>query len=158
MDFRVTSEMRNQRGFIARFAWFMSTYFSVIILAVSYVFYGTAFALIDKEYQFVLALASPFIKDFFTKLILEVAYRSAGEGSRGKKTIKIPIAHYMTTKHTVFLAIIVGGVAVPQTTYTLLAIDFVKAIYEGLKILKKAKASGGQDKAEIEGKFHLSHY
>ena len=150
-NFRIPSAMRKSDGFIARFAWFMSTYFSVITLAVTYVFYGTAFALIDKEYQFVLALASPFIKDFFTKLLLEVAFRSAGKGSRGKKTIKVPIGHYMTTKHTVFLAIIVGGVAVPQTTYTLMAVDFVMAMYKGLQILKKAKKSGDQNRSEIEG-------
>ena len=77
--------------------------------------------------------------------------RSAGEGSRGKNTIQISIEHYMTTKHTVFLSIIVGGVASPQTTYTLAAADFVMYMYDGFKIVRKHKKNGGRNSSEIDG-------
>ena len=149
---RVPKSTRAQAGFKTRFAWFSSTYLAVIILAISYGLFGTAFGVIPREYQWILALASPFIRDFFKRFLLEVAYRSAGEGSRGKKSIKYAIAHYMTTKHAVFLAIIVGGVSTPETTYCLMAVDFIKAMYDGIKIVVKSK-KGLASKSDLKGRF-----
>ena len=41
----------------------------------------------------------------------------------------------MTTKHAVFLAIIVGGVSTPVTTYCIIATDYAANLYKGLKII-----------------------
>ena len=150
--FRVSKSTRAQAGFKTRFAWFSSTYLAVIILAISYGLFGTAFGVIPREYQWILALVSPFVRDFFKRILLEVAYRSAGEGSRGKKSIRYSIGHYMTTKHSVFLAIVVGGVSTPETTYCLMAVDFIKAIYDGIKIVVKSK-QGSASNSDLKGKL-----
>ena len=118
----------------------------------TYLGYGTAFGVIPREYQWILALVNPFIRDIFKTVILEIAYRSAGEGSRGKKSIKYTIAHYMATKHAVFLAIVVGGVSTPETTYCLMAVDFIKAMYDGIKIVVKSK-KGLASNSDLKGEF-----
>ena len=108
----------------------------VIVASVwGYAFFGSAFATIPQEYQWILGLVSPFMKDLFSKLLLKVCYKSAGEGSNGKHSIQFPCLHYMTTKHAVFLAIIVGGVSTPVTTYCIIATDYAANLYKGLKII-----------------------
>ena len=58
----------------------------------------------------------------------------------------------MTTKHAVFLAIVVGGVSTPETTYCLMAVDFIKAMYDGIKIVVKSK-KGLASKSDLKGRF-----
>ena len=60
----------------------------------------------------------------------------------------------MVTKHAVFLAIVVSGVATPETTYCLMAVDFVKAMYSGYEIVVSAK--NGKDVAELEGTLFVN--
>ena len=151
--FRIPKSTRVQQGFKTRFAWFSSSYLAVITGHMTYLGYGTAFGVIPREYQWILALANPFIRDIFKTVLLEVAYRSAGEGSRGKKSINYVITHYTTTKHAVFLAIMVGGVSTPATTYCLMAVDFVEAMYDGIKIVVKSK-KGLASKSDLKGKFY----
>ena len=150
--FRIPKSTRAQAGFKTRFVWFSSTYLAVIILAISYGLFGTAFGVIPREHQWILALASPFLREFFKRVLLEVAYHSAGEGSRGKKSIRCTIAHYMTTKHTVFLAIVVGGVSTPESTYCFMAVDFIKAMYDGIKIVVKSKKGLASD-SDLKGRI-----
>ena len=140
-----------QKGFLERFAWFAITFFVVISHGMGYAIFGSAFATVPREYQWILAILSPLVKDFYNKIIVEVAYKSAGKTSRGKRSIRYPVGHNMVTKHAVFLAIVVSGVASPETTYCLMAVDFVKAMYSGYKIVVSAK--NGKDVADLEGMY-----
>ena len=113
--------------------------------------YGSAFVKAPRKYQWILALFNPIFPMFFTKFILEVAYRSAGESSKGKKTIKNLAAHYVSTKHAMFLGAIVGGVATPESSLCIMATDLAKALNSGWKIIKKQKSNP----ENIEGNFFI---
>ena len=117
----------------------------ILIVVWLYAFFGTTFVKVPQEYQWLLALFSPFVRDICTKLMLEVAYGSAGKDSRGKYSVKFPVVQYVASKHAVFLAVIVGGVATPESSYIIMATDFAKTIYSGGKIIYMAKNSNGND-------------
>ena len=110
--------------------------------------FGTAFVKVPKHYQWILALLSPFVKDLAAKLMLAVAFKSAGKENKGKYSVKFPALHYVTTKHAVFLAIIVGGVATPATSICIMATDFAKTLQSTWKIIRKYKNDPDSD---IEG-------
>ena len=49
------------------------------------------------------------------------------------------------------MAVIVGGVATPATSYCIMAIDFCKAMQKGMKIIKKFRNDPNMNRSEIEG-------
>ena len=53
------------------------------------------------------------------------------------KSTNLLVQHYLSTKHAIFLAIIVGGLATPSTNYFIVAIDTVFAVFDGWKVVRK---------------------
>ena len=121
------------------------------MIVYAYGMFGIAFAKVPQELQWILGLLSPYAKDFSTKILFKVSSKSADPGSQGRYSIKLPIVHYITSKHAVFLAVIVGNVATPLTTYCILFLDFAKTIYSTLKIIRKKR--NGEN---AEGKITFS--
>ena len=59
------------------------------------------------------------------------------------------------------MAVIVGGVATPVTSYCIMAIDFCKAMQKGMKIIKKFRNDPNMNRSDIEGidfKFSVETY
>ena len=104
--------------------------------------FGTAFIYIPREYQWLLALISPLIREFFVRFSLEISYKSAGNGSRGAYSVKFPCMHYMESRHATVLAIILGGVATQTSSYCIIGMDFAINIYHGLRIVYRFKQGG----------------
>ena len=116
----------------------------------AYGVFGTAFVNVLQEYQWILALISPLAPYMALKLLRKVTYKAAGQaGFERTRSINFLTQHYITTKHAVFLAVIVGGVATPVTSACLMAVDFGKTMLAGWKILKKFKTN-----PDVEGKFY----
>ena len=143
---------RNLDGFKKRYAWHFSQILALLLVLWGYAIFGTAFVKVPPNYQWILALLSPFVRDLAAKLMLAVAYKSAGNENVGTYSVKFPALHYVTTKHTVFLAIIVGGVATPATSFCIMATDFAKTLHSTWKIIRKCKNDPDSD---IEGKIFL---
>ena len=120
---------------------------STIFLTWGYAVYGSAFIKVPNQYQWILALLNPYVRDFFSKFISHVAKQSAGDDN---KTTQILTAHYVTTKHAIFLGAIISGVATPESSVCILLTDLSKALYSGWKIIKKSKLG-----ANIEGKERI---
>ena len=126
-----------------RFAWHLSRILALIFVAWGYGVLGSAFVGASPEYQWILGLLTPIPREIFAKLLLKVIYKAAGDGSQGNKWIEFLTQHYVLTKHAVFLAVIVGGVATPATNYCIVAVDFAEAMIDGLKVIRKY--NHGQD-------------
>ena len=47
-----------------RYGWYFATMWAWIATGYLYAFYGTAFATVPKEYQWILGLLNPLVKDF----------------------------------------------------------------------------------------------
>ena len=56
----------------------------------------------------------------------------------------------METRHCLFLAVMLGSVANPVTTYCVIGMDFAINIYHGYRIVKLAKLKGKDD---YDGRF-----
>ena len=124
--------------FKIRFAWFVSITLVLITIVWSYSTLGSAYVNVQPEYQWILAFLNPLVREINFKLLHYVTCKAAGsdEGSSGK-SIKILTRHYAFVKHAVFLAVIVGGVATPTTNYCIASIDFIEAMFDCLKIIRK---------------------
>ena len=133
--FRLSKEDRAKSVMKKRYIWhFCQNTTVTLTVIIGYGILGSAFIKVPQEYQWILALIAPFVRDATSRTITFFVSKAAGTESE-KSTILVK--HYVSTKHTIFLAVIVGGVATPATTYTILATDLVMAIYPGLKILRK---------------------
>ena len=112
------------------------TYLSQILVLIvanwGYSVLGSGFVNISEEYQWTLALLTPFIKDLYSKALY---------GAEDNKSIKFLTQHYVITKHAIFLAVMIGGVSTPTTSLCIMAIDFAKTMQSGWKIIKKHKTN-----------------
>ena len=129
----------NESGIKKRYAWHLSQVIFVLFLTWGYSVYGTAFVQVPTEYQWILALLNPFVRDFYSKLYAKVALKASGEEYKDKRSIKLLVAHYVSTKHAIFLAIIVGGVATPASSICIMGTDFAKTLHTTWKMIRKAK-------------------
>ena len=136
MLFRITLDQSNIK---TRYAWFLGRYFVIFFAIWSYQIFGFAFVNFPTDYQWILAFFTPFARYIFANLLQKVIKKAAGEGCPKEKWIQFLLIHYVTTRHTIFLAVIVGGVSTPETSYCIVAIDFVKVIQSGWKIIQKYK-------------------
>ena len=148
--FRLENEARQHSAIKVRYAWFWAKVGFIILVMTGYGAFGNAFANVPQEYQWILGLLSPIAKDLSLKLLIKIVYKSAGLGSTGAKSCKFPVIHYITTKHAVFLAIVVGNVSTPLTTYCIIATDFAKTVYTALKIIRNKRRG-----KNVEGKHWL---
>ena len=136
-----------------RYGWyFLQSLVMIIVNAMGYGVLGSLFVKIPQDYQWILALCTPLVKDAVTKIVLAVSFKSAGKDAYGKASVKFPAIHYVSTKHAIFLAVIVGGVATPATSFCIIVTDFLKAIYTGWKITRKFKTN-----QNIDGQYHLDY-
>ena len=106
-----------------RFAWYVLAAVGVIPLSSwGYSVLGYIFGLAPLEYQWVLGLLSPLVREMFVWMLQEVSYKGAGEGSRGIYSIRLSTSHYMEVRHAIFLAVILGSIATPATSYCIIGL------------------------------------
>ena len=129
------------------------TSYSSILAAWGYLGLGTAFAVVPLDYQWILGIILPLVREFFVWNLTAVSNRAAGEQSRNSYTLRFTCSHYMETRHAIFLAIMMGNAA-DTTVYTTLGIDFVLNIYHGMQIIyKKINAVTPEAIKEVNGKY-----
>ena len=121
-----------------------------------YVFFSTVFVNMPLEYQWILALICPLVRELFAWILLSVTYKAVG-GSCEFHGPKLATLHYIESKHGLFLAVMVGSVASPLSTWIILGMDFVIDIYHGFKIVYMLKSSKEEEK-NIEGKCWFLSY
>ena len=124
------------QGLWSKLLWFVA----ISVLNVVYVWVYSALAsgltTISQEYQWILAIAIPLMREISVWTSVNACSKTAG----GAVPHKLTVSHYLEARCAVFLSIILGGIATPESTYCLLAIDFIINIYHGLKIVRKYNA------------------
>ena len=131
--FRFSETTLENPDFKIRYAWHVSQIIVLLIGVWGYGIFGSAFANAQPEYQWILALFNPLLRDINFKLLHYVTYKTARKvGDSSEKSVKTLTQHYVYCKHAIFLAVIVGGVATPTTNYCIATVDFIKAIIDCL--------------------------
>ena len=126
------------------------------MIVLGYAILGSAFVKISSDNQWILAFVTPLIRETITKILIFFVCKAAG--SKSERSV-ILAKHYVSTKHAIFLTIIVGGVATPDTTYAIIATDFIMAIYQGLRIVRKQRKginAKGDDITDLLLNLYLS--
>ena len=135
--FRFSETTLEHPDFKRRYAWYLSQFIVILIVVWGYGIFGSAFANAQPEYQWILALFNPLLREINFKLLKYVVCKTAGAGDYSGKSVEIITQHYVYCKHAIFLAVIVGGVATPTTNYCIAAMDFIEAIIDCLRIIRK---------------------
>ena len=146
--------VRTDSHFKKRFGFFFVSQTLRPITAWSYGFLGTAFLNAPKEYQWMIGIFTPLVRELFVWTLLEVSYKASGisnltrliqdnHGTHSKypKKLKISCIHYMGSRHALFLAVVMGSIATSVTTNIIIALDFIINVYLALKIIYLLKYS-----------------
>ena len=138
--FRVSARILDDPDFKKRYAWYLSELLVLLIGIWGYGVLGSAFVNANPDYQWILAFVSPLIREMNFKLLYYVTLKAAGKEEAlitSGNSIRILTQHYAYAKHAVFLAVTVGGVATSTTNYCIAGIDFLEAMFDCFKIIRK---------------------
>ena len=152
-SFRVSEDISKAPDFTQRFAWFVLQFAIILANVWFYTVFGTAFAYVPPNYQWLLGLITPIPRILSTKLLLFACYKSAGKEKEGKYSIRYTCLHYIETKHVVFCSIIIGGIATRSTMYCILGMRCILSIYKCWKVIKSRSDEGTCP--ELESKIIL---
>ena len=133
---------RINKDFQIRFGYFVFILIGVLIISSwGYVGVGNAFGRTPQEYQWIVGLLTPLVVHFNVWFLQKVAHLASGENipNSQKRNIMLTCLHYMETRHALFLAIMVGSISTPTTTYVILGITTVQNVYKCISIVRKAK-------------------
>ena len=146
--------VRSDSHFKKRFGFYFVAQCLRPITAWLYGFLGTAFLKAPKEYQWIIAIFTPLVREIFVWTLLEVSYRASGisnltrliQGTHGSHSkypqkLKLSCIHYMGSRHALFLAVVMGSVATSATTNVIIALDFAINVYLALNIIYLLKYS-----------------
>ena len=114
-----------------RFAWYVLCAAGVIpVMTWGYSVLGFVFAIFPRDYQWILGVLSPLVREMFIWMIQETVYRGGGKGARNKYSIRLSSSYYMETRHAIFLAIILGSIATPITCYCVIGIKIAYSCFQ----------------------------
>ena len=130
------SSFRQQPESLKRYFWFWVLVGVLIARIWIYAFFGVIFSTVPKEYQMILGLISPLLREIVTFLLTRASNKAAGEDVDEKNSIKFACAHYAETTHAIAIAIIISGAASTESTLCILGMDFLINIYHGIKIIR----------------------
>ena len=116
--------------------WLLGMYCLGLFYVWVYSTLATELSRIQPEYQWILILVVPVVREVSVWTFHKASHNAAGESLPTKMTLNC----YYETRYVVFVAIFLGSIATPESSYTLIAADFLTNLYRGLMIVKKSKA------------------
>ena len=91
---------------------------------------------VPQEYQWIFAVLSPLLREYG----IWIETKMSSMASSGVAPHKLVARHFIETRHTVVMSIILDGRATPESSFCIIAMDFLLNIYHGLKIVRKSNA------------------
>ena len=135
-----------------RYFWFWVLVGVLIARIWIYAFFGVLFSIVPKEYQLILGLISPLLREIVKFLLTRACNKAAGEDAYEKNSTKFACAHYAETTHAIAIAIIISGAASTESTLCILGMDFLINIYHGIKIVRLHNLG---KESKISSIFHI---
>ena len=122
--------MHNDPDIKKRFAWYVLCAVGVIpVMTWGYSVLGFVFAIFPRDYQWILGVFSPLVREMFIWMMQETVYRGGGRGARNQYSIRLTSSYYMETRHAIFLAVILGSIATPITCYCVIGIKIAYSCF-----------------------------
>ena len=139
--FRFPSKWRQNKEFSRRLKWFIIAITFNQIITLQYSVIAKILIVFKDRHQWIIAIFLPLVREFNGWVNLKLALKS----SKGdKQSVFITCTYSVSTKHSLFLAYVIGSRATVITSYTVLAEDFLINIYICLKLIwiRKNNSSG----------------
>ena len=135
------SPKKGTPGFGKRFLWFVTCDLMQMAAKFTYAAYGIGFAIVPSEYQWMLGLASPLLRELFIILFCKAGYNASGDDfKKGDFNVRYSATQCAEIRHCVTMALIIGGAATELTAYLILALDFAINLFRCFMIIKKARS------------------
>ena len=145
--FLFPSRWRKNKEFHNRLKWLIFALTINQFMAVEYAMITKGFISMRPNYQWVLALILPIIREINIWIITCLAKKSA----RGDlQSVAITCNHGVCTGHSLFLTYIVGNVATNVTAVLILAMDFMINVYLTIRIIRIQKKNTMTSEKGIE--------
>ena len=100
---------------------------------------GIAFSTIATEIQWVLVPVIVLVRVITKWMHKTLAYMAAGEDGEGKFSIQFVTHHCVKTRHAVYVAIIIGGVATPETSTGMIITNLLINVHNCIKNVRRHK-------------------
>ena len=105
------------------------------------------FLAIPNEYQIILGLLHPLVKELSFS---QYCYFARKIGLQESSTFEITWHSHMETYHALFLSVILGNIANSETSYCILAMDFITNIVNCLRIIHRIKYKGSMHRGKYD--------
>ena len=124
-----------------------------VLIHYEYTILTKLFVTIPDNYQWMLALTFPIIREVNVWVLLKLAYKAA---SANDTSVTISVSHNLNTRHCVFLSVTLGTEATDLTSWVILGTDFVYNTYLAAKIIwiKRRRCTNNENDEEM---FHLMY-
>ena len=144
----VPNQWRQNKDFRKRYNFFLANVLLVHLTYNQYVALGLIFAAIPEEYQWILALTSPFLRELNSWIQENLAHKAAGVNDT---SVTIAAAHLVNTRHCVFLCVVIGNTATNVSSWIIFGADFIYNLYLALKIvwIKKTQCKSERNDQEM---------
>ena len=144
----VPKEWKNNKYFRKRYKFFIANVGFQNLMYYEYIAMGILFDAVSDDYQWILSITLPFVREANIWIQEKLAHKSAGENDT---SATIAIHHGVNTRHSVFLSVMVGSKATKLSSWIMLLTDFVYNLYLALKIvwIRKTKPKTERNDREM---------
>ena len=132
----IPQPIRRTNMFWKRYAYYALSQIIRYLVILEYTFLTWLFVMVDKTYQWPIAILLPVLREINARIFTEVCYRSAGFQSTD---IKITAVHEMACRHAVFLCVALSLIVKESTAFLFIGFDFVVNLSLCLRIIWRTK-------------------
>jgi hypothetical protein len=145
--FQFPSKWRKNTMFQRRMKQYIMAMVYFQFITIQYVTIGILLTWFQNEYQPILAILIPIIKEINTWIYIKFLAKSSNGDVSGAKFIG---TYHVAAQHAVILCYIIGSIATKATTWLVLGLDFVYNIYTCLRIVWMKKRHPLDVEVQIE--------
>ena len=146
----IPAQLRSSNMFWRRYAYYVLAQIFRYVAVLEYFVLSWLFVVIYEEYQFIIAIMLPVIRDINGRVLAEVCYKAAGTKTA---EIKVTCIHEMGCRHAVFLSVAISLLATKKTAALALGLDVAVNFLICIKIIWRTQTQ--KDVIAIEDDVEL---
>ena len=142
------SKWRKDKSYQKRYRYYIATHFYGFFILYKYTALGKLFIEVNPNYQWILALSLPFLRELDIWIQENWAHKAADSNDT---SVTISVHHNINTQHCIFLAAILGSNATNLSSWIILGSDFIYNGYLALKLIwiKKTRSDNEDDNQKM---------
>ena len=142
---------RKDHGYRKRYRYYTATHIYSAIMFYKYTVLGKIFTDIPDNYQWILSLILPIIRELDIWIQEYLAHKAADANDT---SVTISVSHNINTQHCIFLAVMIGSKATDLSSWIILGSDFIYNSYLALSLIRIKKSGIISDKND-QKMYHL---